>query len=174
MALDRASYGPATDFDVFQITPGTGTYTLPLQDAVPVLVADKTVTATVEEDDLNNAQGKGNNEDGSVGANVATGGPGALSVLVSVGADEPAVFGLTTIVAPVYSGLNSKGSEVLVVSDGSVEPVLDEPARDYVPSTRPGGRLPHGWIDASVSTQPGQTRTPRTPWGLTSLDRPLL
>jgi 2,4-dichlorophenol 6-monooxygenase len=40
----------------------------------------------------------------------------------------------------------------LVVSDGSVEPVLDEPARDYVPSTRPGGRLPHGWIDASVST----------------------
>jgi hypothetical protein len=39
-----------------------------------------------------------------------------------------------------------------VVADGSVEPVLDEPARDYVPSTRPGGRLPHGWLDASVST----------------------
>ncbi len=40
----------------------------------------------------------------------------------------------------------------LVVPDGSDPVVLDEPARDYVPSTRPGGRLPHGWIDDGVST----------------------
>ncbi len=40
----------------------------------------------------------------------------------------------------------------LVVPDGSDPDVLDEPARDYVPSTRPGGRLPHGWIDDGVST----------------------
>lgn len=40
----------------------------------------------------------------------------------------------------------------LVVDDGSPPAALDEPARDYVPSTRPGGRLPHGWIDTTVST----------------------
>ena len=40
----------------------------------------------------------------------------------------------------------------LVVADGSDAVVLDEPARDYLPSTRPGGRLPHGWIDAVTST----------------------
>jgi 2,4-dichlorophenol 6-monooxygenase len=40
----------------------------------------------------------------------------------------------------------------LVVADGTEAVVLDEPARDYVPSTRPGGRLPHGWIDAATST----------------------
>jgi hypothetical protein len=40
----------------------------------------------------------------------------------------------------------------LVIADGTDAPVLADPARDYVPSTRPGGRLPHGWIDATTST----------------------
>ena len=40
----------------------------------------------------------------------------------------------------------------LVIADGTDAVVLDEPARDYLPSTRPGGRLPHGWIDAVTST----------------------
>ena len=40
----------------------------------------------------------------------------------------------------------------LVVDDGTEAVVLDEPARDYVPSTRPGGRLPHGWLDDGSST----------------------
>lgn len=40
----------------------------------------------------------------------------------------------------------------LVVGDGTAARVLDEPARDYLPSTRPGGRLPHGWIDSATST----------------------
>jgi 2,4-dichlorophenol 6-monooxygenase len=40
----------------------------------------------------------------------------------------------------------------LVIADGSDPVVLDEPARDYEPSTRPGGRLPHGWLDDGVST----------------------
>ena len=40
----------------------------------------------------------------------------------------------------------------LVVPDGSEPVVLDEPARDYEPSTRPGGRLPHAWISDGVST----------------------
>ncbi len=40
----------------------------------------------------------------------------------------------------------------LVVDDGTEADLLDEPARDYVPSTRPGGRLPHGWLDDGTST----------------------
>ena len=40
----------------------------------------------------------------------------------------------------------------LVIADGSEAPVLAEPARDYVPSTRPGGRLPHGWLGDGRST----------------------
>ncbi len=40
----------------------------------------------------------------------------------------------------------------LVVGDGSEPETLDEPARDYAPSTRPGGRLPHAWIGDGTST----------------------
>lgn len=40
----------------------------------------------------------------------------------------------------------------LMIGDGTAPDALDEPARDYVPSTRPGGRLPHGWVDADTST----------------------
>ncbi len=40
----------------------------------------------------------------------------------------------------------------LVIDDGSIPVPLDEPARDYVPSTRPGGRLPHAWIGEATST----------------------
>ncbi|MEI7592239.1 MAG: FAD-dependent monooxygenase [Actinomycetes bacterium] len=40
----------------------------------------------------------------------------------------------------------------LVIADGTEVPVLNEPARDYVPSTRPGGRLPHGWLPDGRST----------------------
>ena len=40
----------------------------------------------------------------------------------------------------------------LVIDDGSDVIVLAEPARDYVPSTRPGGRLPHAWLPDGRST----------------------
>ncbi len=40
----------------------------------------------------------------------------------------------------------------LVLSDGTEGTALGEPARDYVPSTRPGGRLPHGWLCDGTST----------------------
>jgi 2-polyprenyl-6-methoxyphenol hydroxylase-like FAD-dependent oxidoreductase len=40
----------------------------------------------------------------------------------------------------------------LVIDDGTVAPAVDDPARDYLPSSRPGGRLPHGWVDATTST----------------------
>jgi 2,4-dichlorophenol 6-monooxygenase len=40
----------------------------------------------------------------------------------------------------------------LVVDDGTPAVVLEEPARDYQPSTRPGGRLPHGWLPDGRST----------------------
>ena len=40
----------------------------------------------------------------------------------------------------------------LVIDDGSDAIVLAEPARDYVPSARPGGRLPHAWLPDGRST----------------------
>ena len=40
----------------------------------------------------------------------------------------------------------------LVGGDGTADVALDEPARDYLPSTRPGGRLPHAWLDDGAST----------------------
>jgi len=40
----------------------------------------------------------------------------------------------------------------LVIDDGSEATVLVEPARDYAPSTRPGGRLPHAWLPDGRST----------------------
>ena len=33
-----------------------------------------------------------------------------------------------------------------VVDDGSSAVVVDNPVRQYVPTTRPGGRLPHAWV----------------------------
>ena len=39
-----------------------------------------------------------------------------------------------------------------IIADGTDALVLEEPARDYVPSTRPGGRLPHAWISSGVSS----------------------
>lgn len=40
----------------------------------------------------------------------------------------------------------------LVITDGTPTPSLAEPARDYVPGTRPGGRLPHAWLPDGTST----------------------
>ena len=40
----------------------------------------------------------------------------------------------------------------LVIDDGTEAPVLQEPARDYLPSSRPGGRLPHAWLPDGRST----------------------
>ncbi len=40
----------------------------------------------------------------------------------------------------------------LVMADGSEAVALDEPARDYLPTTRPGGRLPHAWLPDGRST----------------------
>ena len=40
----------------------------------------------------------------------------------------------------------------LVLADGTDAVAPDEPARDYLPSTRPGGRLPHAWLPDGRST----------------------
>ncbi|HVN83292.1 MAG TPA: FAD-dependent monooxygenase [Candidatus Binatia bacterium] len=34
-----------------------------------------------------------------------------------------------------------------IISDGSAPPAVDNPVRDFVPSSRPGSRLPHGWVE---------------------------
>ena len=40
----------------------------------------------------------------------------------------------------------------LVEDDGTPAVVADDPARDYLPSCRPGGRLPHAWLPGGRST----------------------
>lgn len=40
----------------------------------------------------------------------------------------------------------------LVIDDGTEAVVLEEPARDYLPSSRPGARLPHAWLSDGRST----------------------
>jgi 2,4-dichlorophenol 6-monooxygenase len=42
--------------------------------------------------------------------------------------------------------------EGLVAPDGTPAPELADPARDYQPSSRPGGRLPHHWLPDGTST----------------------
>ncbi|HEV7731101.1 MAG TPA: FAD-dependent monooxygenase [Candidatus Binatia bacterium] len=39
-----------------------------------------------------------------------------------------------------------------LVPDGEAAPVLANPVREFAPSSRPGARLPHGWLDAGRST----------------------
>ncbi len=39
-----------------------------------------------------------------------------------------------------------------LVPDGSARPALANPVREFVPSGRPGARLPHAWVRAGVST----------------------
>jgi 2,4-dichlorophenol 6-monooxygenase len=34
-----------------------------------------------------------------------------------------------------------------LVDDGAPKPVADNPVREVVPSSRPGARLPHGWVE---------------------------
>ena len=100
LPINLASVVTFTDFDGDAITLSGG-FTVTVQDDIPVQT-EATVSATVEEDDLNNGQSVGNNEDGSVGKTVAT---GSLTSLVSVGADEPGTFSLNTN----FAGLTSQG-----------------------------------------------------------------
>jgi 2,4-dichlorophenol 6-monooxygenase len=38
-------------------------------------------------------------------------------------------------------------AEGALVADGTLPPAVDNPVRDFVPSSRPGARLPHGWVN---------------------------
>ncbi|MEM7139974.1 MAG: FAD-dependent monooxygenase [Actinomycetota bacterium] len=62
-----------------------------------------------------------------------------------------------------------------VVPDGTAPPAIDNPVRDFVPTARPGARLPHGWVERDghrISTldliEPGTftllTATPSARW----------
>jgi 2,4-dichlorophenol 6-monooxygenase len=35
-----------------------------------------------------------------------------------------------------------------IIADGTPLPRIDNPVRDFVPSSRPGSRLPHGWVES--------------------------
>ena len=71
------------------------------EDDGPKLTANA-AAGTVEEDDLNNAQGVGNNEDPSVGKTVAT---GSLSATVNAGLDGAAIGGGFSLDASALASL---------------------------------------------------------------------
>ncbi|MER9654703.1 VCBS domain-containing protein, partial [Mesorhizobium sp. M0152] len=98
-------------------------------DDGPKAIGTAQITANVDEDGLDNSQSTGNVDnpqiDGEVtGINlaVATGVAGALNALVDFGSDGPnatSAFSLITQTTPSDSGLDSKGGNVLIVSDGT-------------------------------------------------------
>ena len=93
------------------------------------------------------AFGFGDDVTGSTAAmNATLADPARRSAVEAAIADQAIHFDLLGLqLGHTYEGL-------LVVPDGSGPNVLEEPARDYEPSTRPGGRLPHGWTVEGLST----------------------
>ena len=109
-AIDFSSIIVATDADGDEV-PGaaSGSFTVAVQDDIPVQVTPPTpVAATVEEDGMDAAAvapeglngidlSTGNKEVGDTNADdEASGGLGSLSGLFSVGADEPLTISLST------------------------------------------------------------------------------
>ncbi|KRR21582.1 DUF5801 repeats-in-toxin domain-containing protein [Bradyrhizobium retamae] len=92
-ALDLSKYIVATDGDGDTVKLAAGAFTIQIRDDIPIQVSGASITATVEEDDLTNANSGnnsvGNNEDGSSGKTVAN---GSLTSLFKVGADENGTF----------------------------------------------------------------------------------
>ncbi len=105
----------------YQVTDGDGdtaegSLAVDVDDDTPRVVAGQLLTATVEEDDLNNAQSVGNNEDASVNKHIASGPAGSLNALVSFGADGSGGFNLVSQSAAIAwiagLGLLSQGDAV--------------------------------------------------------------
>ncbi|MER9496241.1 VCBS domain-containing protein, partial [Mesorhizobium sp. M0320] len=97
-------------------------------DDGPKAIGTAQITANVDEDGLHNSQSTGNADNlqpGEVtGTNsaVAIGAAGALNAIVDFGSDGPnatSAFGLVTQTTPSDSGFDSKGGNVLIVSDGT-------------------------------------------------------
>ena len=106
-SIDFSSIVVATDRDGDEITLNAGSFTIAVQDDIPVQNAVP-VAATVQEDGLNaavdeppagasgNDQSTGNKEGGETDAADETSGlAGSLSGLVTVGADEPPTTSLS-------------------------------------------------------------------------------
>src|SRR4029079_247045 len=131
LVIDFSSYVTASDFDQDTIPLDSGSVTVTVIDDIPVQNTN-TSSGTVEEEQLNNLLSTGNEDitsgppdldlDTTANFDITTAvASGSLSGLVTVGADEPASFGLVVIpnAAPVDSGYDSKGANVLLVSDGT-------------------------------------------------------
>jgi VCBS repeat-containing protein len=106
----------------------TTTFNVDVDDDSPTAVTTALVQAVVDEDGLANALSDGNldtarpGEVAGTGLATATGAPGALNAVVNFGSDGPhptSAFGLVVQTTPVDSGANSKGGDVLIVSNGA-------------------------------------------------------
>ena len=140
---------PVSDSALVTLANNDGSF-VSFDDDGPTVNGTALVTANVDEDGLNNIQSKGNADDAELGdgevagtnSAVATGNAGALLPLVNFGSDGPhptSAFQLVTQTTPSDSGFNSKGGDVLIVSDGSTltgyvdaggagfDPLIDRP-----------------------------------------------
>jgi len=99
-------------FDGTATTPTTLVVTV--EDDAPI-ATQQGVSDAVEEDDLNNANSVGNNEDGSVGANVAS---GSVAAMFASGADQPLSYGLDGDTSGLPA-LTSKGDSVTYSVEGN-------------------------------------------------------
>jgi T1SS-143 domain-containing protein len=125
-SLDLSAYLTATDYDGDTVIGAAeGSFILTIEDDIPMAVLEpQGISATVQEDDMRFADGDqsdGNNEDGSTNQDEASGGAGSLSALFSVGADEPADYGITENgeILGDLTTLYSKGDQVTYSSDGT-------------------------------------------------------
>ena len=146
-SIDFSSIVVATDRDGDEITLNAGSFTIAVQDDIPVQNAVP-VAATVQEDGLNaavdepptgasgNDLSTGNKEGGETDAADETSGlAGSLSGLVTVGADEPPTTSLS-LASSTLPTLFSQGVAVTYVASHGGTPRPDDADRD-------GGRA-HG------------------------------
>ena len=132
-ALDHAPNGSENDINLtFNFTAvdsdgdaAKGTFTVGVDDDVPVSNGLALRGVTVDEDGLHSGLSDSNpdaHRPGEVtGTNsaVAIGAPGTLTALVNFGADGLGSFGLKTVANPVDSGLTSNGGHILIVTDAN-------------------------------------------------------
>ena len=123
-SIDFSQMIVATDADGDQVVGvPAGGFTISVKDDIPTAKVQPTpVTATVEEDDMTGIAGgdlsTGNNEDGSVNKDEASGNAGALNTLFNAGADDNLSIGLKLDTGDLPA-LLSNGQAVVYSLSGS-------------------------------------------------------
>ena len=124
-SIDFSGIVVATDADGDAVSPDSGSFTVTVEDDIPVAEAEATIGVTVEEDGMSLSEGdlsEGNKDAGDTNdddeADETSTGGANLNTLVSTGADEDLTFNLSTTTSGL-SALLSKGVAVQYAVDTS-------------------------------------------------------